>query len=90
MSEPWEIMKMALCEAGRPDLADGITAPDLTEHPGAIFLRPGRWRGSLDAESWATIHKAASLVRPSPLCVACYTAMARQGDTYMVDPCGHV
>ncbi len=86
MTEPWERIKMALAEAGRPDLADEITPP---VHPGAIFSRPRRWRVTLDAESWATIHKAASLVRPPPHCVDCFTSAARQRGSRLAEPCEH-
>ncbi len=73
MTEPWEIMKMALCEAGRPDIA-AIIRP-----PGADWANFATMYGWLDVASDAELQlilKARSVIlgRPGPECLDCWRA----------------
>ncbi len=75
MTEPWERVKMALCEAGRPDLAAIVHAP---VGDWRFMTTPG-WVASAPAEDLAIVRKARLLAfpdRPPTECLDCWRARA--------------
>ncbi len=72
MTEPWERVKMALCEAGRPDMAAEIRPPK----PGFAYSFRRGWFQTLTVADEKMLYRAARLasMRPEPrVCFSCWS-----------------
>ncbi len=88
MSEPWEIMRMALSEAGREDLAGRITAPVTAW---GVYGTPAVWRSTLPPGDRALILKARMLASPTAPLTECDDCWRGRADNPVEKPtCPHV
>ncbi|MCP3880555.1 MAG: hypothetical protein GY701_19520 [Sulfitobacter sp.] len=88
MTEPWERVKMALAEAGRPDMADRIGPPTNPRECGSIVVGAT----NLTEDEWGLLFKATQVAGvPAPAyCAGCYSAAKSVDGWCTPEPCGHV
>ncbi len=88
MTEPWERIKMALAEAGRPEMADRIGPPDpgfdySFPDPGFDYSFRMGWPESLGVADQKLLYRAAVLVARGPgvrLCFSCWQDRMASGE----------
>ncbi len=88
MTEPWERVKMALCEAGRPDMAAEIMPPG----PDFGYAVHRAWRRSLSEADEKVLYQASRLASLEVDPRVCFSCWADWSDRQVDDGsrCPHV